>query len=86
MRNEAITVTLTVDCEQCFQEATMEVEPATKALPEGWLEVRDGGPYHDEYQFCGPECFLAWHQRDRKERMREYHDRLRARRPDPMTT
>lgn len=83
MKETSVTSIVVVDCEQCLKEEQMEVRGgAVDALPEGWHEVREGQPFNNTYQFCSTDCFVAWHERDKYERLTAYHDRLRQRQAD----
>lgn len=77
MKDARVVRTVIVDCEQCLKEETVEDTVASQEVPEGWIEIHEGPPFNNSYQFCTPECFLEWHKRDRYERLQEYHDRAR---------
>jgi hypothetical protein len=70
-----------VDCEQCLKEETVTGPAPVVPLPKDWIEIQEGPPFNNRYQFCSPECFTAWHARDKNERLTKYHTRLRARKP-----
>jgi hypothetical protein len=71
--------TIIVDCEQCLKEERVTgMAPLSSGIPDGWLEVTEGPPFHEAFQFCSPECFVAWHARDRTERLRAFNDRKRT--------
>lgn len=78
MRRDKIVRTTTVDCENCYKEVEIEVAYGDRDIPEGWIEVSEGPPFNNKYQFCTLKCFSEWHNKDKNERLTEYHDRLRA--------
>jgi hypothetical protein len=81
VKQSGVIRTVVVDCEQCLKEVTFEHDPAATGgsdIPEGWIEIYEGPPFRNTYQFCTPECFLAWHKRDKYERLAHYHERMRA--------
>lgn len=82
MKQDKVVRTVVVDCENCYKEETIEINQGGSSgpeIPEGWIEIAEGQPFNNLYQFCTPECFTEWHSKDKYERLNEYHDRLRAR-------